>query len=169
LAFTIELLDWIRHRYMAYATISNADGSLKRAEVKTLIDTGAFNTMIDFGLAKRFGILLPMKIPVSIGGNLGEARGCIMPKVVLGNFEMTRVFALAFPFKDWLVRHIILGANVMNNWEFTTSRAKNIIRFTEEIPSDVPNRNHPYQNYFAGGEYAAIQDDAPDALYAGPW
>jgi len=82
----------------------------------------------------------------------------------MGNFEMTRVFALAFPFRDWLVRHIILGANVLNNWEFTASRTKNEIRFTEEIPPYVPNQLYPYQNYFIGGEYVAVQDEMLDAL-----
>jgi hypothetical protein len=115
--------------------------------------------MIDFDLAKRFGTILPTKIPISIGGNLGEAQGCIIHKVAIGDFEMTRMFALAFPFKDWLVRHIILGANVLNNWDFTTSRTDNVIRFIERIPHDVPNKEHPYQNYFTEGLYVAVQDE----------
>ena len=40
-------------------------------------------TMIDFDLANRFSILLPIKIPISIGGNLGEAQGCIIHKIKL--------------------------------------------------------------------------------------
>jgi len=120
--------------------------------------------MVDIDHANDFGILLPMKIPISIGGNLGEAQGCILPKVALGDFEMSRVFALAFPFKDWLTDHIILGANVINNWDFTTSRTKNMIRFIEEIPPDVPNKKHPYQNYFTSGEYVAVQDELLAAM-----
>lgn len=164
MGYTINLLSEIRHRYIAHAKLSRHDLEQQADGVMTLLDTGAFNTMIDLRLAKRFGIMLPMKIPVSIGGNLGEAQGCILSCVKLGDFEMTRVFALSFPFKDWLVRHIILGANVTNNWEFTTSRTKNVIRFTEEIPPDAPNQKHPYQNYFISGEYVAVQDDAFVAL-----
>ena len=79
----IKLLDWIRHRYIAHSTICNADASQVREDIKTLIDTGAFNTMIDLSLAERFGIMLPIKIPVSIGGNLGESQGCIIPKLIV--------------------------------------------------------------------------------------
>jgi hypothetical protein len=120
--------------------------------------------MIDIELAKRFCTMLPITIPISIGGNLGEARGCIIHKATVGDFEMTRVFALAFPFKDWLMRHIILGANVLNNWEFILSRADNIIKLSERIPSDAPNKVHPYQNYFTGGTYVAVQDEMLNTL-----
>ena len=157
--YTINLLSWVRHRYIAYATLSDTASAESLINVPVLMDTGAFNTMIDISLAKKFGIMLPVKIPVSIGGSLGEAQGCILHSMTLGDFEITRVFALAFPFEDWLVGYSILGANVLNNWEFTTSRAKNVIRFHEEIPPDVPNKRHPYQNYFIKGEYVAIQDE----------
>ena len=59
---------------------------------------------------------------------------------------------------------MVLGANVLNNWDFATSRTDNVIRFTERIPPDAPNRKHPYQNYFTGGEYVAVQDEVPDTL-----
>ena len=145
---------------MAHAKLNNPKSSQEATRVMTLLDTGAFNTMIDLGYAKRFGVMLPMHIPISIGGGLGEAQGCILHKVSLGNFEMTRVFALAFPFKDWLVRHIILGANVLNNWDFMTSKTNNCIRFSESIPPGAPNKENPYQNYFRSGEYVAVQDEA---------
>ena len=159
MGYTLKLLGKIRHRYIANVAVSNLDSSIVDHEVKMLLDTGAFNTMIDFDLAKRFGVMLSIKTPISIGGHLGEAQGCIIPKLTVGGFEMQRVFVLAFPFKDWLVRHIILGANVLNNWDFTTSRTDNVIRFSERIPHDVPNKEYPYQNYFIKGEYVAVQDE----------
>jgi hypothetical protein len=159
LDYTIKLIEQIRHRYITLADIYNVDSSQVMPNVRTLVDTGAFNSMVDTIFAANYGIMLPMKIPISIGGNLGEAQGCILPKVTLGNFEMSSVFALAFPFKDWLTDHVILGANVLNNWDFAVSRTKNAIRFAEEIPPDAPNQEHPYQNYFTGGKYVAVQDD----------
>jgi hypothetical protein len=141
-----------------YSTLSNQTFLLSDVNVLTLLDTGAFNTMIDLELAKKFGVILPIIVPITIGGNLGESQGCIIHNIKLGNFNMTRVFALAYPFKDWLVRHIIIGTNVLNNWDFLTSRMDNTIRFTERIPHDVPNKKYPYQNYFINGEYVAIQD-----------
>ena len=92
--------------------------------------------------------------------NSREAHGCIIPKIIIGNFEMIKMFALAFSFSDWLTRHVILGANVLNNWDFTTSRTDNIIEFSERIPPDAPNKKNPYQNYFRNGEYVAVQDEA---------
>ena len=157
--YTIELRDDIRHRFIAHAKLNNFDSSRQSPKVLTLLDTGAFNSMIDIGLAKTFATLLPITIPISIGGNLGEAHGCIIHKVTLGNFEMKRVFAMAFPFKDWLMRHIILGANVLNNWEFVLSKANNVVKLSERVPHDAPNKKHPYQNYFIKGEYVAIQDE----------
>ena len=157
--YTIELLEDIRHRYISLSTLYAKNSSLSMPDIRTLLDTGAFNTMIDSSLAKRFGVMLPIIIPISIGGTLGEAQGCIIHRISLGNFEMTQTFALAFPFKDWLTGHIILGANVLNNWNFTTSRTNNTIKFVESIPNDVPNKKYPYQNYFAKGKYVALQDD----------
>ena len=158
--YTIELRSEVRHRFIASVALSNEDSSRVDQKVMMLLDTGAFNTMIDFGLAKSFGFLLP----ISIGGSLGEAQGCIIPQIIVGNFEMTRVFTLAFPFKDWLMRHIILGANVLNNWDFMTSRTDNVIRFSERIPPDTPNKENPYQNYFRSGKYVAVQYEVINTL-----
>ena len=109
-----------------------------------------------------YGIMLPVTQYVSIGGSRGQAQGCIIPSLTMGSFKMNRVFMLAFPFTDWLVRHIIIGANVMNNWDFTISRTDNAMRFTEKIPPDAPNKTNPYQNYFEGAMYVAVQDEAAD-------
>jgi len=145
---------------MSRSIINNAGSARIRKHVKTLLDTGAFNTMIDIVLAKRYAVLLPnMEFQITIGGNAGLAQGCIIPKLEMGNFVAERVFALAYPFSDWLMRHIIIGANVINNWELTILRAEDELRFCERIPEYVPNKEHPYQNYFKGGEYVAILDD----------
>ena len=157
--YTVELIKEIRHRYIMYSTLTRLDSSKAEANILTLLDTGAFNSMIDVTLAKRYGLMLPITIPISIGGSLGGAQACILHSVTLGNFKMSRVFALAFPFKDWLTGHIILGANVLNNWDLFLSRTNNAMHFSERIPTDVPNKGHPYQNYFTNGEYVAVQDD----------
>jgi hypothetical protein len=162
------MLTEVRHRYLAEISLSNIDATRIDPEVMMLLDTGAFNTMVDFELAKRFGTMLNFTIPVSIGGNSGEAHACILHKLSVGDFEMTRVFTLAYPFTDWLTRHIILGTNVLNNWEFTTSRKNNTIKFIENIPDDAPNKEHPYQNYFLKGEYIAVQEDLNETLKINP-
>jgi hypothetical protein len=134
LGYTIELLPGTRHRYITRSQIVSFNTSQKDDDVITLIDTGAFNTMIDLSIAERFVTMLPLTMPISIGGNLGEAQGCIIHKFTL-------------------------GTNIMNNWDFTTSRTDNMIKFTENIPPDAPNKRNPYQNYFRNGEYVAVQDE----------
>ena len=122
-----------------------------------LIDTGAFNTMIDSAIIADFGILLPLKIPIAIGGAAGETQACMLHRIEMGNFVMENVFAMAYPFKDWLSGHIILGLNVMNNWDFCISRADHELRFTERISEHLPNKTNLYQNYFRGSQYVATQ------------
>jgi hypothetical protein len=109
-------------------------GTVILENVSTFVDTGAFNTMIDDALVDLVGYRLPLYIPISIGGYAGEAQGCILHRVILGNFAFESVFAMSFPFKDWLKDHIILGANVMNNWDFKISRSDNTMSISEKNP-----------------------------------
>jgi hypothetical protein len=131
-------------------------------DVRVLIDTGAFNTMIDLALISNFGTVLPSGMDISIGGNAGHARFCIIDNLTIGGLTMTRVFALAYPFEGWLMGHIILGANILNNWDFKISRTDDMMQFCERLPPDVPYKKHPYLNYFKGGGYVNIQDEDID-------
>jgi hypothetical protein len=155
----VDFLADIRHRYIALATLESADLSQGMTDVPVLIDTGAFNTMIDSALAQKFGVLLPGNMTISIGGKTGIAQFCIISNMTLAGCTISRVFALAYPFDDWLMGHILLGANVLNNWDFTISRSRNVLEFTENIPIDAPNKLYPYQNFFKDGLYVAIQEE----------
>ena len=159
MVYTVNLLDDVRHRYVTLASLSNAEMTQTMTDVRVLIDTGAFNTMIDLALAQRFGILLPESMVVSIGGKTGKARFCVISSITLHNCTLTRIFALAYPFDDWLMGHILLGTNVLNNWAFTISRSRDVLEFSERIPYDAPNKVFPYQNYFKDGDYIAVQDE----------
>jgi len=128
-------------------------------DVRVLFDTGAFNTMIDLALAQRFGVLLPNSMTVSIGGKTGKAQFCVISYLTLSSYMLTRIFALAYPFDDWLMGHVLLGANVLNNWDFTISRSRDVLEFSEKMPYDAPNKVFPYQNYFKDGVYVAVQDE----------
>ena len=159
MVYTVNLIQRIRHRYVALASLSNADKSHVMTDIRVLFDTGAFNTMIDATLAGKFGTLLPYSMAISIGGKAGKAQYCIIDSMTFGNFSMSRVFALAYPFEGWLMRNIILGTNVINNWDFTISRTNDILQFSEKFPPDVPFKKYPYLNYFKGGNYVATQDE----------
>jgi hypothetical protein len=155
----VKLLDDVRHRYIAFATLFNDEVSQVMTDVRILVDTGAFNTMIDSALANKFGILLPEKMTVSIGGKIVDTQFCIIRNLAIDGHNLTRVFALACPFDNWLMGHILLGTNVLNNWEFSISRSRDVLEFSEKVPTDAPNKKHPYQNYFKDGSYIAVQDD----------
>ena len=39
MAYTVEILDWIKHRYIAYAVLENSDATKTDVDVPTLLDT----------------------------------------------------------------------------------------------------------------------------------
>lgn len=72
---------------------------------------------------------------------------------------MEKVVALAVPFEGELKDHILLGANVTNNWEFTLSRLKNRMVAIEEFSEDALKREHPYRYCFDNkGRVMALQE-----------
>jgi hypothetical protein len=156
----VDLLIDVRDRYIALASLYNDETSQIMTDVRVLIDTGAFNTMIDSALVHKFGILLSENMTVSIGGKVINTQFCIIRNMALGGYNLSRVFALAYPFDNWLMGHILLGTNVLNNWNFSISRFHDTLEFSENIPIDAPNKKYPYQNYFKGGSYVAVQDEA---------
>ncbi|MCL1878778.1 MAG: hypothetical protein FWF80_07960, partial [Defluviitaleaceae bacterium] len=85
---------------------------------------------------------------VSVGGFRGDANICILHKMNIGGYDMEKVIALAVPFGGELHNHILLGANVTNNWEFTLSRLKNRLTVTEEFSEVARKREYPYRYYF---------------------
>ena len=55
---------------------------------------------------------------------------------------------------------IILGTNVINNWEMIISRKHNSFKFREDPPLNIPNKKTIYQNYFSKeGNYVCIQEN----------
>ena len=168
LEYIIDINKNIKHRCITSTTIRNITDTREASGIKTLVDTGAYNTMIDIKLVKDFGILLPEKynMGVTIGGHTEDVRCCILHNVEIGGFRMSNVFAMTAQFTDWLEGYIILGANVLNNWNYTVSRTNNTITIREDYPQYLPNKNKPYQNYFSKGEYVAYQEEIPLAKSA---
>lgn len=157
MVYTAKLKEDEPDRILTTATMIGSNLGQTPIDVPVLIDTGAFNTMVDSAIVGYFGKILTYKFGIKIGGNDGIAQGCILYDVEIGGKRMKNVFALAYPFEDWLRGHILLGLNVMNNWEYTISRAKNTMNFVEEIPPEAPNQKNPYQNYFKDKKYVALQ------------
>jgi len=144
-AFPVKL--W-RSRLNAYGT-----------DIQVLLDTGSFNTIIHTSLVANHGRMLKKTMKTSVGGYKGEANLCILDKINIGGHILENVIALAVPFEGELKDHILLGANVTNNWEFTLSRRKNCMTATEEFSEAALKREYPYRTYFDNkGRAIALQE-----------
>jgi hypothetical protein len=80
---------------------------------------------------------------------------------MIKDIVLERVLAFAADFSGELESDILLGTNVMNNWEMLINKKANIFKFREDPPEDLPNKTHIYQNYFdKDGNYVFVQDTA---------
>ncbi|MCL1884371.1 MAG: aspartyl protease family protein [Defluviitaleaceae bacterium] len=128
-------------------------------KAQILLDTGSFNTIIHKALVADFGKMLKATMMTSVGGYRGEANLCILDKINIGGHILENVVALAVPFEGELKDHILLGANVTNNWEFTLSRLKNNMVVTEQFSEAALKRDFPYRYCFDNkGRIMALQE-----------
>jgi hypothetical protein len=128
--------------------------------IGVLFDTGCYNTVIDYAIAEMYGVSLEHKVPIVIGGVSGEATLFVLHEFVIGGMAMSDVLVQAYKFPEGnsFKDMIILGTNIINNWDFTISGAPRRLTVKENI-RDVPNSAHPYRNYFDGaGKYVNTQD-----------
>ena len=156
---TVALSTSFEHRYKFDAEIFNIQkNSLE--EVTVFLDTGCFNTLIPRYLAQRTGRSLGFEKTYSLGGNIITVEAFSIDKIVIGDYTLERVVAFAGDYKGGHEFNIILGTNVINNWEMIISRKSHTFQFREDPPDNLPNKTHIYQNYFnKEGSYICIQDN----------
>ena len=95
----------------------------------------------------------------SLGANVVEAEAFSIDKIMLGDFVLERVIAFAGKYKGRQEYDIILGTNVINNWEMIISKKDHTFQFRENPPDSLPNKTNIYQNYFnKEGNYIYVQD-----------
>jgi hypothetical protein len=134
------------------------------SNIQVLLDTGSFNTIIHRSLVANHGKMLSKTMMTSIGGYKGEANICILDKINIGGHILEKLVALAVPFEGELKDHILLGANVTNNWEFTLSRIKNTMEAMEQFTEEAMRREHPYKYcYDNKGYIIALQEIEQDS------
>ena len=127
--------------------------------VHIMLDTGSFNTIIHKSLVPNHATMLNATMMTSVGGFKGEANICVLNKLRIGEHVLEKVVALAIPFEGELKDHILLGANVTNNWEFTLSRMKNTMDATEQFSETAQKREYPYRYCFDNkGRVMAFQE-----------
>jgi len=146
-------------RYVFEARLWNKKENQLGAPINVLVDTGAFNTIIHKALVPTYGRILEQTIMTSVGGYRGEANICILDKIKIGGYFIENVVALAVSFEGELQDHILLGANVTNNWNFSLSRKRNIMEVKEELSDEAMKRKFPYQYcYNNKGQVMALQE-----------
>jgi len=155
---TVALSKWFEHRYKFDAKVYNLR-TKGFVETTILLDTGCYNTMIPRDLAELSGHSLGFKVKYSLGANVVEAEAFSIDKIMIGDFVLERVVAFAGKYKGGHVDDIILGTNVINNWEMNISKKKLTFQFREDPPDSLPNKTNIYQNYFnKDGNYIYVQD-----------
>jgi hypothetical protein len=154
----VALSTLFEHRYKFDASIYNIKTEkFKRTFV--FLDTGCFNTMIPRHLAELSGRSLGFKMKYSLGGSVMEAEAFSIEKIMIGDFVLERVIAFAGDYKGSHEDDIILGTNVINNWEMIISKKKDTFQFREDPPDSLPNKVNIYQTYFdKEGNYICIQE-----------
>jgi len=155
---TVALSKLFEHRYKFFAHIYNIHRKEYR-KTTIFLDTGCFNTLIPRYLAERSGRSLGFKTKYSMGGNTIEAEAFSIEKILIGDITLERVIAFAGDYKGGHEDDIILGTNVINNWEMIISKKNHTFQFKEEPPDSLPNKINIYQNYFnKEGNYICVQD-----------
>jgi hypothetical protein len=146
------------YRYKFIANVYNLR-TKEFVKATVFLDTGCYNTMIPRYLAELSGRSLGFKMKYSLGGSLLETEAFSINKIMLGDFVLERVVAFAGDYKGRHEDDIILGTNVLNNWEMIISKKKHSFQFREDPPDSLPNKVNIYQNYFnKEGNYIAVQD-----------
>jgi len=155
---TVALSKLFEHRYKFAAKVYDlrTKGFVKAT---VFLDTGCYNTMIPRDLAEESGHSLGFKMKYSLGANVVEAEAFSIDKIMIGDLVLERVVAFAGNYKGRQEDDIILGTNVINNWEMHISKKKHTFQFREDPPDSLPNKTNIYQNYFnKEGNYIYVQD-----------
>ena len=155
---TVALSKWFEHRYKFFANVYNLR-TKKFVEATIFIDTGCYNTMIPRHLAEQSGHSLGFKVKYSLGANVVETEAFSIDKIMIGDLVIEKVLAFAGNYKGDHEDDIILGTNVINNWEMIISKKEHTFQFRENPTDSIPNKTNIYQNYFnKEGKYIYVQD-----------
>ena len=156
--FSVDLLKDRPCRYVFNSNLWESSKGRFGLPVKTLLDTGSFNTIIHERLANKYCAMTNQTMLTAVGGFKGSAKVCIINKIKIGDRIIEKIAALVVPFDGELKDHILLGANVTNNWEFTISRLNNRLTATEQFSESALAREYPYRYFFNNkGRIVALQ------------
>ena len=153
-----ELLTEFEHRYKINASIYNIKERCF-VDVVVFLDTGCYNTMIPRFLAELIGKPLGFGQTYNLGGRTISTEAFSIKEIRIKDFAMKRVLAFAGEYPGEYEDNIILGTNVMNNWEMIIDKESNFFKFREKPSKRLPSKDNIYQNYFdPSGNYQCPQD-----------
>jgi len=155
---TVDLLPEFAHRYKLKADLCKIQtDEFKRVYV--MLDLGCYNTLIPRYLAEESGKALGFWREYRIGGRIIKAEAFSIHRMKIGDFTIERVLAFAGEYPGDYEDEILLGTNVMNNWEMIINKESNTFKFRENPPKNLPNKTCIYQNYFdPAGNYQYVQN-----------
>ena len=151
MSYEIELLPSIQSRLRCTAEIYKRN-FFNPSVINVIVDTGCPNTLIPLHRAKIFGVKTEIKQTITVGNFSGETTAYIIRRIQFGTVELRSVVMFAAEFKRELQDTILLGLNIMNNWNYTVKRNVNKIELDEVFDDDTRNSKYPYQRYFSGPE-----------------
>jgi len=125
---TVALSRLFEHRYKFVAGVYNLRIK-KFVKATVFLDTGCYNTMIPIELAEQSGRSLGFKMKYSLGASLVETEAFSIDKIMIGDLVLERVVAFAGNYKGGHEDDIILGTNVINNWEMIISKKEHTFQF----------------------------------------
>jgi hypothetical protein len=132
-------------------------------DIVVLLDTGCYNTLIPGYLAELTGKPLGFRRMYNIGGRTIEAEAFSVNEIMINGFSLKRVLVFAGDYPGGYEDDIILGTNVMNNWEMVINKESHLFKFRENPSKSLPNKTNIYQNYFdPSGNYQYLQGDGAD-------
>lgn len=146
MAYNLNIHTNAKHRIYVTALIKYIHPAKELNEVRVMVDTGCYNTMVPLWMAKRTGYNLGINRSVVIGGTTGTGQLYALNMLHFGGCVIERAVVLAYPFPaaNELYDTILLGTNIFNNWRYTIDRETGTFTFTENLPHFLPNKINPY-------------------------
>jgi len=171
LVFDLQLRD-VLYRVGVWASLSK--GYKPSIDKKVIVDTGNTNTVISKELAEIYGFPYLDKSGQQIvsttrlGGRTYTTKMYVIPKIIFDKkFTINAVFveAIDFPSNYELYDSILLGLNVLNNWEYKINRVTKQLSVEENIPPFITKKSFIYQNHFdkKTGKYVYFSETFPNA------
>ena len=128
--------------------------------ITVIVDTGCMNTLIDTKIASSYGEKLPEKWSCNIGGRQVLTQAYYLDTLRFNTLSIKDilVFAADFTETEWK-NGMLLGLNIMNNWNYTINKNNGTMIISEDIFNKIPDKQYAYMHWLKNGEYVKMQQE----------